>query len=116
MTSAISRTSKLRAAAALGAALIVASATNAFAATPDEAAPTVRVSYHDLNLSTDEGTAALYGRIVSAAYKVCQVSDIRDLHQAAAAAQCREQAIARAVRDIDNPRLAAVYSARQHHG
>lgn len=116
MTSAISRTSKLRAAAVLGAALMVASATNAFAATTDEAAPTVRVGYHDLNLSSDQGTAALYGRIVSAAKMVCQVSDIRDLRAVAAAKECRAQAIARAVQEVGNPRLAAVYAAHQDHG
>ncbi len=123
-----SRTSKppllVRASAALGATLITAvgatliigAATSAFAATPADAAPTVRVSYHDLNLATEQGTLALYARIVSAADKVCRVSDIRDLHQIAAAKQCRAQALERAVRDVGNERLAAVYTARRGHG
>ncbi len=117
MTSATSRTRQLlRAATALGATLIVGAAATAYASTPADAVPSVQVSYHDLNLDTDQGTVALYGRIVSAAYKVCQISDIRNLTEVAAASACREQAIARAVRDVNNPRLAAVYSARQHHG
>jgi UrcA family protein len=126
--SMISRTSKppllVRASAAvgatlitaLGATLIIGAATSAFAAAPADAAPSVRVSYNDLNLATEQGTLALYARIVSAAHKVCQVSDIRDLHQTAAASECRAQAIERAVRDVGNERLAAVYTARRGHG
>jgi UrcA family protein len=118
--SMISRTSRtrqlLRASAALGATLIIGAATAAYAADSAPEAPSVRVSYHDLNLATDEGTVALYGRIVSAAYRVCQVSDIRDLHQVAAATECRARAIERAVRDVGSPRLAAVYTARRGHG
>jgi UrcA family protein len=117
MTSRLSGTRKLlRAAASAGVILIGAVATAAYAAAPGDAAPSVRVSYHDLNLATDRGTAELYGRIVSAAHKVCQVSDIRNLAEVAAASACREQAIARAVRDVGNPRLAAVYTAHQRHG
>ena len=116
MTSTISTTRRVLRAAALGATLVVSAAGSAYAASPAEDVPTVRVSYHDLNLATDQGTDALYARIVSAAYKVCQPSDIRNLSEVAAASKCREEAIARAVRDVGNPRLAAVYSARQHHG
>jgi UrcA family protein len=117
MTSAPSRTRQLlRASAALGATLIIGAATAAYAGEPAPEAPTVRVSYNDLNLATEKGTLALYARIVSAADKVCRVSDIRDLHQIAAANACRAQAIERAVRDVGNERLAAVYTARRDHG
>jgi len=71
----------LRASAALGATLLIGAATAAYAAAPALEAPSVRVSYHDLNLATEQGTLALYGRIVAAAQKVCRVSDIRDLQQ-----------------------------------
>lgn len=101
---------------ALGATLIIGGATSAFAAEPAAAAPTVRVSYQDLNLATEQGTLALYERIVSAASKVCRASDIRVLSEVAAANACREQAIERAVRDVGSERLAAVYSARRGHG
>jgi UrcA family protein len=101
---------------AVGATLIIGAATNAFAAGPPAEAPSIRVSYNDLNLATEQGTLALYARIVSAADKVCQVSDIRDLHQFGAANACRAQAIERAVRDVGSERLAAVYTARRNHG
>jgi hypothetical protein len=41
---------------------------------------------------------------------------VRDLHQIAAASECRAQAIERAVRDVGSARLAAVYTARRDHG
>jgi UrcA family protein len=126
--SMISRTSKppllVRASAAVGATLITAvgatliigAATSAFGAAPAAEAPSIRVSYNDLNLATEQGTLALYARIVSAAGKVCEVPDIRDLDQVAAANACRAQAIEHAVRDVGNERLAALYTARRSHG
>jgi len=115
MTSATS-TDLLRAAAALTACLIVGASATAYAAAPTDPSPSVQVSYHDLDLATEQGTQALYARIVSAAHKVCEVRDIRNLAEFAAASACREQAIARAVRDVNNPRLAALYTAHQRHG
>ncbi len=76
----------------------------------------VTVRYTDLNLGTDAGNAALYARLESAARKVCAPSDIRDLGQMAAASACAHQAIARAVQDINSPKLAAVYAARVRQG
>src|SRR5438270_4628910 len=85
----------LRASAALGATLLIGAATAAYAAAPALEAPSVRVSYHDLNLATEKGTLAIYGRIVAAARMVCRVSDIRDLHRVADANKCRAQGIER---------------------
>ena len=113
MTSATS-TDLLRASAALTACLIVGA--SAYAAAPADPSPSVQVSYHDLNLATEQGTQALYARIVSAAHKVCAARDIRILAEVAAARVCAAQAIAQAVRDVNNPRLAAVYSAHQPQG
>src|SRR5437588_12932184 len=107
-------TGLLRASAALTARLIVGA--SAYAADPADPSPSVQVSYHVLNLATEQGTQALYARIVSAAHRVCEVRDIRNLAAFVAASACREQAIARAVRDVNNPRLAAVYTAHQRHG
>ena len=115
MTSATS-TDLLRASAALIACLMVGASATAYAAAPADPSPSVRVSYHDLDLATEQGTQALYARIVLAARRVCEVSDIRKLAEVAAANACREQAIARAVRDVNNPRLAALYTAHQRHG
>jgi|SRR5436853_2278034 len=113
MTTAIS-TDLLRASAALTACLIVGA--SAYAAAPTVVSTSVRVNYHDLNLATEQGTHALYARIVSAAHKVCAARDIRILADVAAARVCEAQAIAHAVRDVNDPRLAAVYSAHQPQG
>ena len=85
-------------------------------AAADDSAPTVTVRYSDLNLSTEQGSLALYGRIESAADKVCFIEDIRNLEAVRAAKLCRAQAIAKAVRDVNSPMLASVYAARLQHG
>jgi UrcA family protein len=116
MTSATSSIGDLLcASAALTACLIVGASSTAYAAAA-EPAPSVRVNYHDLNLATEQGTQALYGRIVLAARRVCTVIDSRILAEIAAAQVCQAQAIAHAVRDVNNPRLAAVHSAHQRQG
>jgi UrcA family protein len=79
-------------------------------------APALTVRYGDLNLSTEEGSLVLYGRIVAAARQVCVIDDIRDLRAFHVAKACREEAIARAVRDVNSPMLASVYAARLRHG
>ena len=117
MTSATSRISALlRASAALTACLIVGASAAAYAAAPAVTSPSVRVSYHDLNLATEQGVAALYARIVSAAHEVCTARDSRSLSELAAARACEAQAIAHAVRDVNSPRLAATHSAHQRQG
>lgn len=78
--------------------------------------PQLTVHYSDLNLSTEQGSLALYGRIVAAASKVCVAENIRDLRAFAAARVCREQAVAKAVRDVNSPMLASVYAERLRHG
>ncbi|MGH8306374.1 MAG: UrcA family protein, partial [Steroidobacteraceae bacterium] len=119
MTSATSRIGeRLRVAtnlAALAAWLAVGSV--AFAQTETiGAAPSVKVPYGDLNLSTEQGSLALYARIESAAKVVCRPVDIRDLGAMAAAQTCRTLALANAVRDVKSPKLAALYAARARHG
>lgn len=107
---------RLRAAVAFTALAAFAGAVgSAQAAAGASDAPTVKVRYSDLDLSTEQGSLALYGRIVAAAYQVC-AADIRDLDAMAAARECRAQAIARAVRDVNSPKLASVYAERQRHG
>jgi UrcA family protein len=74
------------------------------------AAPQTTVSYSFGDLATDQGTRALYQRILSAARTVCPAYDSRDLEAAAYSWECQRQAVARAIRQIGDPRLAAVYS------
>jgi UrcA family protein len=99
----------------LAACLVVAPGL-ASAATPESAAPSVTVRYSDLNLGTEQGTEALYARLVSAARAVCGAPDIRDLGALVAAHACERQAVANAVRDVRSPRLSAIYSAHPRHG
>jgi UrcA family protein len=80
------------------------------AATPDNP-PSVVVKYGDLDLSTANGVNEVYRRIVRAARQVCPEMSFQDLSLQGKIAACRDQAVARAIRQIDNPQLAAVYAA-----
>jgi len=118
MTSAtLNRGGRLRTAMAftvLAACTAIGAVGSAHAANAES--PALMVRYSDLNLSTEQGSLALYGRIVAAAHQVCTVEGIRDLKAVAALKDCREQAIAQAVRDVNSPMLAAVYAERLRHG
>ena len=115
MTATLTIGERLRAAttaAAVAACLALGAAGNVHAAT----APTLRVSYGDLNLASEQGSLELYRRIEGAARLVCDAGDMRDLSRAAAANACRERAIAQAVHDVHSPMLAALYASQARHG
>jgi len=95
------------------AACVAVGAVGSAHAAPAADAPSVKVKYSDLNLSTEQGSQALYARLEAAARAVCTPGSIRDLHAVAAASACRTQAIEKAVRDVNSPQLAAVYAAHQ---
>jgi UrcA family protein len=99
--------------AAVAAVLIVAAPRAAHA--DSLATPSVKVDYSDLNLTSDQGSRALYSRIVYAARAVCVTGDgsIRNLHQYAIERSCVDAAVANAVRDVHSPKLAALVEARQ---
>ena len=97
--------------AALAAGIVAATAVGVSAAAiPAADAPSVVVHYADLDLASEQGARALYRRIASAAWNVCPEVDNRNLKASAESRTCREQAIARAVRDVGTPLLAAVYA------
>lgn len=74
--------------------------------------PTAIVKYGDLNVSTAEGAAALYGRIRSAADHVCSSFDRPlDLDSQALKADCIRQAVASGVAAVNEPALFMVYKA-----
>lgn len=83
--------------------------TIAAAAQPVADAPQMAVTYSDGDLASDQGTRALYQRIKRAAQSVCPSYDPRDLTAFAANRECQRQAIASAVRQVGNQRLAAVH-------
>jgi len=114
MTSATLNLGGLRTAVAftvLGICTALGAIGSAHAAGADASALTVR--YSDLNLSTQQGARVLYGRIVAAANRVCAGGNMLDLDAMATARVCREEAIAKAVRDVNSPMLTSVHAKRQ---
>jgi UrcA family protein len=75
-------------------------------------APSVVVKYGDLNVSSPQGAAALYGRIRVAAEAVCPHLDHADLQSKMHMDVCVDKAIADAVTKVDQPALLAVYNAK----
>ena len=98
-------------------ALLIGAACAASAETPsDDAAPAVQVSYSDLDLNTVVGAKTLYHRIAVAATHVCPDPGERTLDALAKTSACRRGAVDRAVHDVSNPQLAAVYSSAGRRG
>jgi UrcA family protein len=73
--------------------------------------PTVVVKYDAASLATDSGVSDLYRRITSAAKKVCPDASIRDLSGQRRVDECRKQAVSRAIGQVDNSQLAALYAS-----
>ena len=109
------RPTRMRALLLVGCVLGIGSGM-AHAASPVGDVQSVTVKFSDLNLATDAGADMLYRRIAAAARAVCPDPNIRDLRAFASNEACRSEAIARAVRDVSSPRLAAVYSAHTNQG
>jgi UrcA family protein len=86
------------------------------AATADQGAPSVVIKYSSEALATDAGVQDLYRRIVRAAKKVCPNVSAMDIEGNVLVQKCQEQAIARAVRNINNSRLALLYAAASKRG
>jgi UrcA family protein len=103
---------------ALGAAAGVLGVGTASAAATDSDVPSVVVKYSPQSLGTDSGVKALYARIVRASKQVCPEvpASIRSLRLQMLVEQCQDQAIARAIHEIDNAQLAALYAAHSKNG
>ena len=100
----------LAAAAVLSAAALFGSPSVAAAAQPAVEAPQATLYYSLHDLASDRGSRALYARLVTAAQSVCPGWDSRDLGEVAASRVCQRDAIARAIGQIGNARLAAVHA------
>lgn len=97
---------------ALAAALIPLTAALPAHAGPSDGQPRQSVvHYADLNLDSDAGTQVLYGRITGAARKVCTDIDSSYL-RLNASRTCVADTIARAVLQVDSPRLTAMQAER----
>jgi UrcA family protein len=73
------------------------------------------VKYDPATLQTDSGARRLYARIAQAAAAVCPENH-NPLFVSPPIEMCRNQAIERAVANVHNPRLAAVYLSATKHG
>jgi len=76
-------------------------------------AAVARVSYAELDLSKDAGVRALYARVRRAARSVCDGARVGPRQMRARTAACIDQAIQRAVDDIDVAALTAYDSQRR---
>jgi UrcA family protein len=86
---------------------MIAGAGRASAAQPYE---TRTVYYKPSELTTDQGTRALYGRIEAAAAMACPPEDSERPYETATSRECQRQAIARAVAEIGSARLTALFA------
>ena len=68
------------------------------------------VSFRDLNVSNPEGAAVLYKRIKSAASEVCGTWD--SLSQRPAVMTCIDEAVSRAVAQVNRPMLTSLHQAK----
>jgi UrcA family protein len=101
----------------LGSIAGIMAAGGASAARLDSEAPSVVVKYSEQSLATDDGVYALYRRITAAAKRVCpDAAGTHNWNLQAAVDRCRNDAIAGAIRQIDNSRLAALHAARSKNG
>jgi UrcA family protein len=77
----------------------------------DDDIPRAYVNYGDLDLSTEQGAVTLYKRIANAARLVCPTPTPRNMKMKRIADQCIEDAVSRAVADVNSPQLARVGAA-----
>ena len=82
----------------------------------DADVPSMSVKYTQQSLATESGVHDLYRRITEAARKVCPETSTRDLGEQQKVTECRHAAVARAIRQIDDPRLAALHAAHPKNG
>ena len=88
------------------------SALAASVATLEEPPASRVVKYGDLDLSHNAGVAALYSRIRSAAREVCEPMDAVIMKMLRLRYDCRQEAVARAIDDINSPALTSYYLTR----
>ena len=78
--------------------------------------PTRVVKFGDLDLSRSEGAAALYSRINAAAREVCQPLSVWALRLLVQSNECRHQAIAQAVAEVNSSTLTKYYQTNTNFG
>jgi UrcA family protein len=74
------------------------------------------VAYGDLNLASEQGAKALYGRLRFAAQQVCASLENPDLSQQKVRQNCVDSALESAVSKINNPLVSALQDQRVNRG
>jgi UrcA family protein len=100
---------KTRISFALAAAMLLTYVGGASSAFADEQVRSERVKFQDLNVTTQEGVQALYGRIHAAAKRVCSETDpvLRS-----AEVSCARKAEANAIEKLNLSQLTAYYKTK----
>ena len=80
-------------------------------ASADQQLRSETVKFQDLDVNTQEGVKALYGRIHVAAWHVCLTTSSDPLYQIGAR-DCAKQAEAKAVQTVNLPQLTAFYRTK----
>jgi UrcA family protein len=93
-------------------AMLLGSLSAAAAAVEPGEVATRRVNFADLDLTRSAGVTVLYARIKSAAGEVCQPVNAREVESVMRSNRCTQQAIARAVADVNAPALTSYYLAK----
>jgi UrcA family protein len=74
--------------------------------------PSVTVKYADLDVHSDQGASMLYARLRSASRQVCANFEGRTLRQRTALKNCFQQALAKAVTNLNVERLTALHQRK----
>jgi UrcA family protein len=90
--------------------------TGSAAASEPSNALTRAVAYGDLNLASDQGAKALYGRLRFAAEQVCASFESPDLSQQRLQQNCVDNALESAVSKINNPLVSALQDQSLNRG
>jgi UrcA family protein len=92
---------------------VIASSFAAMPAVSDSFAPlTVRVKFGDLDLSRPRDAAVLYGRIRTAAEKVCSPYEASGLAAKMHVNACIREATSKAVTTVDAPALSLIHKVK----
>ena len=75
--------------------------------------PTLTVKYNDLNVESEQGARELYSRLRTASRHVCSAFEGRELRQRAAWKECYQEALTKAVMDLNVERLTALHLRKQ---
>jgi UrcA family protein len=81
----------------------------------DDALPSRRVSYADLDISKPAGAKVLYRRIEAAAHQVCGIEGMKGLAATYRSRACIDQAITAAVTQVNSVALSDLHSAHAIH-